>query len=84
MITSNIDLADRLINGQFGVVFDFAYIDSSITKVYVKLDDQNAGKNAIRKTCMLQSIKLCQFKELKQILSSVKILQKHSKELNFH
>ena len=39
MIKSNIDLADRLINGQFGVVFDFAYIDSSITKVYVKLDD---------------------------------------------
>ena len=39
MITSNINLADRLINGQFGVVFDFAYIDSSITTVYVKLDD---------------------------------------------
>ena len=31
------------------VVFDFAYIDSSITKVYVKLDDQNAGKNAMSK-----------------------------------
>ena len=46
MITSNIDLADRLINGQFGVVFDFAYIDSSITKVYVKFDNQNTGKNA--------------------------------------
>ena len=38
-----------MINGQFGVVFDFAYIDSSITKVYVKLDDQNAGKNAMLK-----------------------------------
>ena len=49
MITSNNDLADHLINGQFGVVFDFAYIDSSITKVYVKLDDQNAGKNAMSK-----------------------------------
>ena len=33
MIASNIDLADRLINGQFGVAFDFAYIDSSITKI---------------------------------------------------
>ena len=42
-------LADRLINGQFGVVFDFAYIDSSITKVNVKLDYQNAGKNAMSK-----------------------------------
>ena len=27
MITLNTDLADCLINGQFGVVFDFAYID---------------------------------------------------------
>ena len=34
MITSNIDLADRLINGQFGIVFDFTYIDSSITKEF--------------------------------------------------
>ena len=49
MVTSNIDLADRLINGQFGVVFDFAYIDSSLAKVYVKLHDQNAGKNAMSK-----------------------------------
>ena len=49
MITLNTDLADRLIKGQFGVAFDFAYNDSSITKVYVKLDDQNAGKNAMSK-----------------------------------
>ena len=42
MITSNIDLANRLINGQFRVVFEFAYVDTSITKVYVILDDQNA------------------------------------------
>ena len=48
MITSNVDLADCLINGQFRVVFDFPYINSSITKVYVKLDDQN-GKNAMSK-----------------------------------
>ena len=42
MITSNIDLANRLINDQFRVVFEFAYVDTSITKVYVILDDQNA------------------------------------------
>ena len=84
MNISNIDLADRLINGQLGVVFDSAYIDSSINYVYAKLDNQNAGKNAMSKNFMLQSIKLCQFKELKQILISVKIPQKHSKEINFH
>ena len=35
MITSSIDLDDRLINGQFGIVFDFGYVSSSITKVYL-------------------------------------------------
>ena len=49
MITSNIDLRDRLINGQFGIVFYFGYVRSSITNVYLKLDDENAVKNAMLK-----------------------------------
>ena len=81
MITLYIDLNDCLIKGQFGVAFDFAYNESSITKVYVKLDDQNAGKNLYAPK--YNEFK-DQFKELKQILSSVKILEKHLKELNFH
>lgn len=40
---------DRLINCQFEVVFDFGYNDSPITKVYVKLDDKNAVKEAMSK-----------------------------------
>ena len=86
MITLNTDLADRLIKGQFGVAFDFAYNDSSITKVYVKLDDQNTGKNVMSKDLYASKYNEFkdQFKELNQKLSSVKILEKHSKELNFH
>ena len=34
MITSNINLSNWVVNGQFGIVFDFGYISSSITKVY--------------------------------------------------
>ena len=49
MITSNINLNDFLINGQFGVVFDFGYYDSSISKVSVKLDVKNAAKEAMPK-----------------------------------
>ena len=30
-------------------MFNFAYIDFSITKVYIKLDYENAGKNAMSK-----------------------------------
>ena len=36
-----------MINGQFWVVFEFGCINSSITKVYVKLEDKNAGKKAM-------------------------------------
>ena len=49
MITLNIDLSDRLINGQFERVFDFRYVSSSITKVYLKLDNEKAGKNTMLK-----------------------------------
>lgn len=38
-----------MINGQFGVVFDFRYIGFSIAKVYVKLDDEDAGKETMPK-----------------------------------
>ena len=43
MLTSNLDIADRLINGQLDTVFDFKYSVGTITKIYVKLDDFNAG-----------------------------------------
>ena len=49
MIKTNLDLNDRSINGQFGTVYDFGFINSSITKVYLKLNDENAGKKAMLK-----------------------------------
>ena len=76
IITSNIDLADRLINGQFGVVFDFAYIDSSITKVYVKLDDQNAGKNAMSKDLYASKYKVVPIQRIEANI----IISKNSSE----
>ena len=49
MITSNIDLSDPLINGKLGIVFDFGCVNSPLPEVYLKLDDEKAGKNAILK-----------------------------------
>ena len=42
MLTSNLDIADHLINGQLGTVFDLRYSEGTITKKYVKFDDVNA------------------------------------------
>jgi len=46
MITKNIDLEDRLINGQIGTVKYFKYRNNRIVKIYVKLSDERAGVKA--------------------------------------
>ena len=77
MITSNIDLAARLINDLFVIVLDFAYLDSSITKVYVKLDDQNAGKNAMSKDLYASKNKVVQIQRIEANI----IISKNSSEI---
>lgn len=50
MLTTNIDIADRLINGQMGTVIKVD-VNQNTKKIiiYVKFDDNEAGKNAINK-----------------------------------
>ena len=51
MLTSNIDINDRLINGQMGTIKKI-YINQNTNKVlviYIKLDDSHAGAKAIEK-----------------------------------
>ena len=48
-LLDQIGLSYGLINSQFGIVCDFSFINSSITKVYLKLNDQNPGKKAMLK-----------------------------------
>ena len=49
MLTVNIDLQDRLVNGQLGIV-KHILVDSQkqISKIYIKFDDSKAGKTAMR------------------------------------
>ena len=49
MNTTNIDLNDGLINGQFGTVHDFGFINHLITKVYLKSDGESAGEKEMLK-----------------------------------
>ena len=85
MITLNIDLADCLINGQFGVVLDFVYTDSSITKFYVKLDDENAGKNAILKDLYPSKYKIVPTQRIEaNIIISKTFFRNIQKKKNFH
>ena len=46
MLTANIDISDRLINGQLGTTYDFEHNEGNIAKIYLKLDDTKAGLKA--------------------------------------
>ena len=39
MLIVNIDLTDRLVSVQLVVVYNIAYTESQISKIYVKFDD---------------------------------------------
>ena len=44
MLAVNIDLSDRLVNGQLGTVYNIAFAESGISKIYLKFDDPLVGK----------------------------------------
>ena len=52
MLTTNIDIADRLINGQMGTVvkIETNQITNKPTKIFITFDDNTAGKNLIDKS----------------------------------
>ena len=47
MVTVNIDIKDRLINGQVGKVFGFKIVDNIINEVYIKFQGSQIGRRAI-------------------------------------
>ena len=57
-------------------MFDFAFNDSSITKVYVKLDYQNAGKNKMSKDLYASKYKVVPFQRIEANI----IISKNSSE----
>ena len=48
MITSNIDINERLVNGLVGRVTQFRYSNNALTVVYIKFNDDSSGLEAIR------------------------------------
>ena len=43
MLTSNVDIEDRLINGQIGTIKKFNVINGKVGSIFVKFDDETAG-----------------------------------------
>ena len=53
----NIDIADRLINGQIGTVKHISFIDGHISKVYVEFNDKQCGIKKIGSDCFAKQHK---------------------------
>lgn len=51
MLTSNIDIEDRLINGQLGTVAQISTENGNVTTIYVLFDDADAGQKRKRNNC---------------------------------
>ena len=48
MLTSDIDVLDKLSNGQIATVFHIKVnINQAVTKIYIKFDDDSAGFKSI-------------------------------------
>ena len=48
MLTVNLEIQDRLINGQTGNISHAEFAQSSVRKVYVEFSDEQAGLKAMR------------------------------------
>ena len=48
MLTSNLDIDDRLVNGLVGTVKQIKYKNNEVSVVYVKFNDKNAGREAMQ------------------------------------
>ena len=47
MLTSNLDIDDRLVNGLVETVKQIKYKYNEVSVVYVKFNDNNAGREAM-------------------------------------
>ena len=48
MLTSNLEIDDRLVNGLVGTVKQIKYENNEVSVVYVKFNNNNAGREAMQ------------------------------------
>ena len=79
MLTTNVDVEDRLINGQMDTVMKIKinHVSSKPEVVYVKFDDQNAGKLRIRKSADIYA-NTNEFVPVTSVLGRIKIKENRS------
>ena len=54
ILTSNLDIYDRLVNGLAGTVKQMKYKNNEVSVVYVKFNDNNAGRQVMQSAVTAQ------------------------------
>ena len=74
MLTTNIDIADRLINGQLGTIvrIEVNQNNQNLTVIYIKFDDDKAGSSLIQRSSH-PFVRQNQVVPLQPVLAKIKI-----------
>ena len=85
MLTINIDLEDRLVNGLVGKVMYLRYVRDEVKVIYVKFNGQNLGQQAIESDIFARQRNWVPIQKYETTFPIKKIYYSHQlKELNFH
>ena len=68
MLKTNVDISDRLINSQLGYIWDFSTNIGTVTKIYIKFDDNEAGLKSIHNESLARTHNASQLVEQRHYL----------------
>ena len=83
MLTTNVDVSDRLINDQLGYIYDFATNIGTVAKIHVKLDNNAAGLKAIQNESLERTHNAVPISRKKASFACQKHIHLQSNELSF-
>ena len=85
MLTINIDLEDKLVNGLVSKVMYLIYVNDEVKVIYVKFNDQNAGQQAIQPDIFARQRNRVPIQKYEMTFPIKRINYSHQlKELSFH
>ena len=85
LLTINIDLEDRLVNGLVGKVTYLRYVNDEVKVIYMKFNDQNTVQQAIQSDIFARQRNWVPIQKYETTFPIKKINYSHQlKELNFH
>ena len=85
MLTTNVNIKDRLVNGLVVKVMQLKVVNNEVTVIYMKCNDANAGLMIIQSDCLARQQHLIPMRKHEVSFGLKKVRFSHAlKELSFH